>query len=85
MMSPQKGVQELSKDGATGASSLDDFVVELEKSRVVWMMVPAAFVDPMSKDLISKMEKEDILIDGGNTYYRDDIRRAKQLAAKGIH
>jgi 6-phosphogluconate dehydrogenase len=81
----QKVVQELTKDGATGASSLDDFVAKLQKPRVVWMMVPAAFVDGMIKDLISKVEKEDILIDGGNSHYRDDIRRAKELAAKGIH
>jgi 6-phosphogluconate dehydrogenase len=80
-----KVVQELCKDGATGAASLDDFVAKLKKPCVVWMMVPAAFVDRMIKDLISIMKKEDILIDGGNSYYRDDIRRAKQLAAKGIH
>ena len=81
----QKVVQELAKDGATGASSLDDFVAKLQKPRAVWMMVPAAFVDQMIQDLTSKIEKEDILIDGGNSYYRDDIRRAKELAAKGIH
>ena len=80
----QKVVQELAKDGATGASTLDDFLAKLQKPRVVWMMVPAAFVDGMIKDLISKVEKEDILIDGGNSYYRDDIRRAKELKSKGI-
>lgn len=81
----QKVVQELVKDGATGASSLDDFVDKLQKPRAVWMMVPAAFVDQMIQDLTSKIEKEDILIDGGNSYYRDDIRRAKELTSKGIH
>jgi len=81
----QKVVQELAKDGATGASSLDDFVAKLQKPRAVWMMVPAAFVDQMIQDLTSKIEKEDILIDGGNSYYRDDIRRAKELKSKGIH
>jgi 6-phosphogluconate dehydrogenase len=81
----QKVVQELAKDGATGASSLDDFVAKLQKPRAVWMMVPAAFVDQMVQDLISKINKEDILIDGGNSYYRDDIRRAKELTSKGIH
>jgi 6-phosphogluconate dehydrogenase len=81
----QKVVQELAKDGATGASSLDDFVAKLQKPRAVWMMVPAAFVDQMIQDLISKINKDDILIDGGNSYYRDDIRRAKELTSKGIH
>ena len=81
----QKVVQELAKDGATGASSLDDFVAKLQKPRAVWMMVPAAFVDQMIQDLTSKINKEDILIDGGNSYYRDDIRRAKELKSKGIH
>ena len=81
----QKVVQELAKDGATGASSLDDFVAKLQKPRAVWMMVPAAFVDQMIQDLTSKINKEDILIDGGNSYYRDDIRRAKELTSKGIH
>ena len=81
----QKVVQELAKDGATGASSLDDFVAKLQKPRAVWMMVPAAFVDQMIQDLASKINKEDILIDGGNSYYRDDIRRAKELKSKGIH
>jgi 6-phosphogluconate dehydrogenase len=81
----QNVVQELAKDGATGASSLDDFVAKLQKPRAVWMMVPAAFVDQMIQDLTSKINKEDILIDGGNSYYRDDIRRAKELTSKGIH
>jgi 6-phosphogluconate dehydrogenase len=81
----QKVVQELTKDGATGASSLDDFVAKLQKPRAVWMMVPAAFVDQMIQDLASKINKEDILIDGGNSYYRDDIRRAKELTSNGIH
>ncbi len=80
-----KVVQELTKDGATGASSLDDFVAKLTKPRAVWMMVPAAFVDGMIKDLMPKLEKDDILIDGGNSYYRDDIRRSKELKPKGLH
>jgi len=81
----QNVVQELAKDGATGASSLDDFVAKMQKPRAVWIMVPAAFVDQMIQDLTSKINKEDILIDGGNSYYRDDIRRAKELTSKGIH
>ena len=81
----QKVVQELANEGATGTSSLDDFVAKLQKPRAIWMMVPAAFVDGMIQDLTSKIDKEDILIDGGNSYYRDDIRRAKELTSKGIH
>ena len=81
----QKVVQELANEGATGTSSLDDFVAKLQKPRAIWMMVPAAFVDGMIQDLSSKIDKEDILIDGGNSYYRDDIRRAKELTSKGIH
>ncbi len=81
----QKAVQDLAKEGATGASSLDDFISKLQKPRAIWMMVPAAFVDRMIKDLIGKLEKDDILIDGGNSYYRDDIRRGKELKPMGIH
>ena len=81
----QKVVQGLADEGATGASSLDDFVAKLKKPRAVWMMVPAAFVDRMIKDLTPKLEKDDILIDGGNSYYRDDIRRAKELKPNGLH
>jgi len=81
----QKVVQELAQEGATGASSLDDFISKLQKPRAIWMMVPAAFVDRMIKDLSGKLEKEDILIDGGNSYYRDDIRRGKELKPMGIH
>ena len=81
----QKAVQELAKEGATGASSLDDFISKLQKPRAIWMMIPAALVDGMIKELISKVEKEDILIDGGNSYYRDDIRHGKELKPMGIH
>src|SRR3984893_12073241 len=83
-MSP-KAVQELTKEKAVGASSLADFVKKLEKPRVVWLMVPAAVVDKTIADFLPHLEAEDILIDGGNSYYIDDIRRAKELAPKGIH
>ena len=80
-----KAVQELIQDKAVGASSLADFVKKLEKPRAVWLMVPAAVVDKTIADLAPLLEPDDILIDGGNSYYVDDIRRAKELAAKGIH
>ncbi len=80
-----KVVQELVKEGATGASSLDDLVAKLKQPRAVWLMVPAAIVDKMIKEVAPRLAKDDILIDGGNSYYRDDIRRAKELTPKGIH
>ncbi|HTQ95192.1 MAG TPA: decarboxylating 6-phosphogluconate dehydrogenase [Candidatus Acidoferrum sp.] len=78
-------VQQLSKDGATGSSSIDDFVAKLQTPRAIWLMVPAAVVDATIAQLLPKLSKDDILIDGGNSYYIDDIRRAKELSAKGIH
>jgi 6-phosphogluconate dehydrogenase len=83
-MSP-KVVQELVAEKAVGSSSLADFVKKLTKPRAVWLMVPAAVVDKTIADLLPHLEAEDILIDGGNSYYIDDIRRAKELAPKGIH
>jgi len=83
-MSP-KAVDELVQEKAVGASSLADFVKKLSKPRAVWLMVPAGVVDKSIADLISLLEPGDILIDGGNSYYVDDIRRAKELAAKQIH
>jgi len=78
-------VQQLSSEGAIGAASLDDFVQKLAKPRAIWLMVPAAVVDSSIKELLPKLESGDILIDGGNSYYIDDIRRAKELKPKGIH
>ena len=83
-MSP-KAVAELVKEKAVGASSLADFIAKLAKPRAVWLMVPAAVVDKTIADLLPLLEKGDILIDGGNSYYIDDIRRARELAPKGIH
>jgi len=83
-MSP-KAVAELTEEKATGASSLGDFVRKLTKPRGVWLMVPAAVVDKSIDDLLPHLTTGDILIDGGNSYYIDDIRRAAQLASKRIH
>ena len=83
-MSP-KAVQELVAEKAVGSSSLAEFVTKLTKPRAVWLMVPAAVVDKTIADLLQHLEPEDILIDGGNSYYIDDIRRAKELAPQGIH
>ncbi|MFZ0883771.1 MAG: decarboxylating 6-phosphogluconate dehydrogenase [Candidatus Acidiferrales bacterium] len=81
----QASVQALAKEGATGGSSLDDFVAKLKQPRAIWLMVPAAVVDSTLAQLAPKLQKDDILIDGGNSYYIDDIRRAKELAQKGLH
>jgi 6-phosphogluconate dehydrogenase len=80
-----KAVEELAKEKATGASSLADFVKKLQQPRAVWLMVPAAVVDKSIADLIPLLEPGDTIIDGGNSYYIDDIRRAKDLAAKKFH
>jgi 6-phosphogluconate dehydrogenase len=80
-----QAVADLAKEKAVGASSLADFVAKLEKPRAVWLMVPAAAVDASIADLLPLLEDGDVLIDGGNSYYVDDIRRAKELAARGVH
>jgi 6-phosphogluconate dehydrogenase len=82
--SPQS-VADLVKDKAVGASALADMVSKLKKPRAIWLMIPAAAVDSTIADIVPHLEKDDILIDGGNSYYIDDIRHAKQLAEKGIH
>jgi 6-phosphogluconate dehydrogenase len=83
-MSP-KTVEELVQEKAVGSATLPEFVKKLEKPRAVWLMVPAAVVDETIAGLLPHLESGDILIDGGNSYYVDDIRRAKELAPKGIH
>jgi len=78
-------VQELARQGATGVATLADLVAKLERPRSIWLMVPAAVVDGEIDALKPLLEKGDIVIDGGNSYYRDDLRRAQDLAAPGIH
>jgi 6-phosphogluconate dehydrogenase len=80
-----EAAQALVKDGAVGATSIEDFAKKLKSPRAIWMMVPAAVVDETLKMLISCLEKDDVIIDGGNSYYQDDIRRAAELKPKGIH
>jgi 6-phosphogluconate dehydrogenase len=80
-----KAVDELVREKATGSGSLSDLVNKLAKPRAVWLMVPAAVVDQSIVGLAPLLEEGDTIVDGGNSYYVDDIRRAKELAAKGIH
>jgi 6-phosphogluconate dehydrogenase len=81
----QKSVAELAGEGATGSSSIQDFIGKLQKPRAIWLMIPAAVVDSTIAEIAPHLEAGDILIDGGNSYYIDDIRRAKDLQPKGIH
>ena len=81
----QSSIDDLVKDGATGSSSLADMVSKLATPRAVWLMVPAAVVDETIAELLPHLSPDDIIIDGGNSCYMDDIRRAKELLIKGIH
>lgn len=81
----QASVAALHDKGATGASSLADLIAGLERPRAIWLMIPAALVDDVIADLAGQLDADDIIIDGGNSYYRDDIRRAKSLRERGIH
>jgi 6-phosphogluconate dehydrogenase len=78
-------VQELVAEGLTGASSLEDFTGKLQKPRAIWLMVPAGVVDQTIAKFVPLLDPGDILIDGGNSYYQDDLRRANELRPKGIH
>src|SRR5437660_7221931 len=80
-----KAVADLVKEKAVGTASLAEFTKKLNKPRAVWLMVPAGVVDKTIADLLPHLERDDILIDGGNSYYIDDIRRAKELTGKGTH
>jgi 6-phosphogluconate dehydrogenase len=80
-----KVVEELAKEkGVTGSASLEDFVSKLARPRAIWLMIPAGYVDDTLAKLVPHLESGDIVIDGGNSYYIDDIRRSKELAPKGI-
>jgi 6-phosphogluconate dehydrogenase len=78
-------VQALAREGAVGAESLDDLVRRLRPPRVVWLMVPAAVVDATLDGLASRLAADDVIVDGGNSYYRDDIARTQRLAPRGLH
>ncbi|MEO6607857.1 MAG: phosphogluconate dehydrogenase (NAD(+)-dependent, decarboxylating) [Aestuariivirga sp.] len=80
-----KMVDALVKEGALGSKSIEEFAHKLKKPRIIWMMVPAAVVDKTLASLVPFLETDDVVIDGGNSYYRDDIRRAAELKPKGIH
>ncbi len=80
-----EAVQALEKEGATGAASLEEFAAKLRAPRALWMMVPAAVVDPTLKALTPLLAPGDVVIDGGNSHYHDDIRRAAELKTRGIH
>jgi 6-phosphogluconate dehydrogenase len=80
-----EAVKTLAGEGATGAESLDDFIAKLNRPRAVWLMIPAALVDATLNDLAGKLDADDVIIDGGNSYYIDDIRRANELKTKGLH
>jgi 6-phosphogluconate dehydrogenase len=80
-----EAVATLEGEGAAGAESLDDFIAKLNRPRAVWLMIPAALVDATLNELAPKLDADDVLIDGGNSHYIDDIRRAVELKAKNLH
>ena len=80
-----EAVEALVKEGAKGAASLQAFIEQLEAPRAIWLMIPAGLVDTMIDQLVTAVAADDIIIDGGNSYYVEDIRRARELKTKGIH
>src|SRR5437762_2023464 len=80
-----EAVRALAQEGAVGAATLDELVSKLARPRAAWMMVPAGVVDATLRALAPLLEAGDVAIDGGNSYYHDDIRRARELGARGIH
>jgi 6-phosphogluconate dehydrogenase len=80
-----KAVNAIAAEGAIGALTVDDFVAKLQKPRTIWLMVPAAVVDATLDTLVPKLDPGDVVVDGGNSYYRDDIARAARLAAHKLH
>jgi len=83
--STQDAVEKLAGEGATGSTDLDDFISKLEAPRAVWVMVPAAVVDGVIQDLAERLQPGDIIIDGGNSFYKDDMAHARELGTRGIH
>jgi 6-phosphogluconate dehydrogenase len=81
----ESAVRAIAAEGATGAATLDDFVSKVRRPRTVWLMVPAAVVDATLDALLPLLDTGDVVIDGGNSYYRDDVVRAARLAARGVH
>ena len=82
---PPENVKSLASEGAVGAASLEEFISKLNPPRAAWLMVPAAVVDNTLRELSGRMQSGDTIIDGGNSYYIDDIRRAQELRARGVH
>src|SRR6185369_6451083 len=80
-----EAVKTLVDEGAAGAASLGDFISKMKAPRAIWLMVPAALVDTIINQLLTVVSAGDVIIDGGNSYYIDDIRRAHELKTKGIH
>src|SRR5665213_190097 len=80
-----EAVKALEAEGATGATSLEDLAAKLDTPRAIWLMLPAAFTQSTLDSLVTYLTPDDVVIDGGNSYYRDDITRAAQVSAKGMH